>query len=169
LVHQPEGQAHPLIIEASLGFRSLSMFVGYERPQASFQKREAVPYVSINKRSEIVLNTAAWKLLNCANYVQLFYDAETKRIGIAWPKQSDFSLKTFTLRCWGRGGHSRVVRARRFLNQCGIAITETLRFYGTKVEDGPMLVLDLQSLTCVLNLARTDDGTPGGLMDGPLR
>jgi hypothetical protein len=145
------------------------MFVGYERRQASFQKREPAPYASINKRGEIVLNCAAWKLLDCANYVHLFYDAESKQIGIAWPISRDFTLKTITLRRWGRGGRSRVVRARRLLNRVGIMITETLVFCKMKVEDGPMLVLDLRSPTCVMNLACSEDGTPGGLMDGPLR
>jgi len=150
-----------LLVTRHLSLVTDLMFAGYERPQASLQKREAAPYMSINKRGEIVLNSAAWKLLDCANYVQLFYDAETKRIGIAWPKQSDFSLKTFTLRRWGRGGRSRVVRARRLLSRFGITITKTLMFYEMKVEEGPMLVLDLRSPTCVMKLARTDDGTPG--------
>ena len=119
------------------------MFVGYERRASGYQKRELAPYVSINRRTEIVINAAARELLNGANYVQLFYDAETKRIGIGWPKMDGYGLKTFILRLHGRGGRSRVIRAGRFLKQFGITITETIVFRNIKVEPGPMLVLDL--------------------------
>ena len=119
------------------------MFIGYQRRSTGYQKREVAPYVSLNKRGEIVLNRAAQALLNGANYVHLFYDAETKRLGIAWPKMDDYGLETFTLRRHGRGGRSRIIRAGRFLKQFGINITETIVFRDIKIEPGPMLVLDL--------------------------
>ena len=81
--------------------------------------------------------------MNRANYVQLFYEASTNRIGIGWPNGHDYSLKTFTLRRHGRSGRSRVIYARRLMKQFGISITETLVFCDLKVEPGPMLVLDL--------------------------
>jgi hypothetical protein len=108
-----------------------------------YQKRDLAPYVSINSRGEIVINAAARELLNGANYVHLFYDAETNRLGIAWPKMDDYGLETFTLRRHGRGGRLRIIRARRLLKQFGITITETLVFRDIKLESGPMLVFDL--------------------------
>ena len=118
------------------------MFAGYERRTTGYQKRGLAPYVSINRRGEIVINAAARELLNGANYVQLLYDAETRRIAVAWPKMNT-GLKTFTLRRHGRGGRSRVIRAARFLKQFGITATETFVFREIKIEPGPMLVLGL--------------------------
>jgi hypothetical protein len=120
------------------------MFVGYKRRSKGYQKREVAAYASINRRGEIVLNRAARDLLNGANYVHLFYDAEKKQIGIAWPKMGDHSLKTFTLRRHGRGGRSRVIYARRFFRRFGITIDETIFFTDLRVEPGPTVVLDLR-------------------------
>jgi hypothetical protein len=119
------------------------MFIGYERCRTGYQKREIAPYVSINRRGEIVINAEARELLNGANYVCLFFDAETNRIGIAWPKTDDYLLETFVLRRHGRGGRSRIIRARSFLKQFGIKVTESIVFRDIKVETGPMLVLNI--------------------------
>jgi hypothetical protein len=119
------------------------MFIGYERPVKGYQKRAIAPYVSLNKRGEIVVNPAAWELMGRAVNVVLFYDEETKRIGIKGATQRDLDLKVFYARRHGRGGRLRIIRARRLLKQFGITITETLVFRDLKVEPGPILVLEL--------------------------
>lgn len=121
------------------------MWQGYERRASGYQKRELEPYVSINRRGEIVLNRSALELIDGAINVILFYDAETKRIGIRSAYRADYSLKVFCARHYGRGGRSRVVRAGRFLKQYGIVITETKVFRDLKAEAYQMLVLDLNA------------------------
>ena len=121
------------------------MFLGYERGRKGYQKREVEPYVSINRRGEIVLNAAAWEMMARAINVVLFYDAETRRIGIKGATQRDLGLKVFFSRRHGRGGRSRVIYAGRLLKQFGITITETLVFENLEVEAGPILVLDLRN------------------------
>ena len=116
------------------------MWKGYERRVTGYQKRELAPYVSINLRGEIVVNAAAWELMERAINIFLFYDAETKHIGIKGATPAHPGLKVFFARRHGRGGRSRVIRAGRFLKQFGITITETIVFRGLKVEPGPTLI-----------------------------
>ena len=119
------------------------MWQGYKRRPDSYRKREVAPYVSINRRGEIVLNEAAMRLAYASWEITLFYDAETNRLGIRGGRGGDPSLHVFRARRYGRGGRLRVVRAGRLLKQFGIAITETLVFRPTQTEPGPMIVLDL--------------------------
>ena len=58
------------------------MWQGYKRRPDSYRKREVAPYVSINRRGEIVLNEAAMRLAYASWEITLFYDAETNRLGI---------------------------------------------------------------------------------------
>src|SRR5688572_22133055 len=116
------------------------MFVGYKRKR---KKRGLAPYVSINRRGEIVMNIPALELIKFLGVITLFYDAERNRLGIQGGICGDGSLHIFRTRPHGRGGRSRVVRAHRFLTQFGITITETLVFRDLKVERGTLLVLDL--------------------------
>src|SRR5688500_16615276 len=104
------------------------MWDGYKRRPRGYQKRKLAPYVSINRRGEIVLNRSALELIDGAINVKLLYDAETKRIGIRGACQRDRALHTFSARRYGRGGRLRVIRAHRLLKQFGIDITETLEF-----------------------------------------
>jgi hypothetical protein len=121
------------------------MFIGCKRPVVGYQKREIAPYVSLNKRGEIVVNPAAWELMGRAVNVVLFYDEETKRIGIKGATQRDLDLKVFFARRHGRGGRLRIIRARRLLKQFGITINETIVFKDLKTQGDYLLILNLQS------------------------
>ena len=96
------------------------MFHGLERRETGYQRREVAAYASVNRRGEIVLNAAAWEMMERAINVVLFYDAETRRIGIKGATQRDLGFKIFFARRHGRGGRSRVIYAGRLLKQFGI-------------------------------------------------
>jgi hypothetical protein len=123
------------------------MWHGCEAKERVVVKREVPPYVSINPRGEIALNSAAHRLMGGVNYVSLHYDPETNRIGI---KELSFDEHIFDLRKYGRRGRMKVVRAKRLLKKFGIRIEQTLRFTKITREPGLMLVLDLSSAVPVL-------------------
>ena len=121
------------------------MFVGYERRTRAYKRAEPVPYVSINRRGEIVMNFPALRQIMTLDRISLFYERETNRIGISHGDQSHLAvpvLHIFEGRPRGRGGRLRVFRVRRFLKHFGITITETLVFRNVKKTDR-MLLIDL--------------------------
>ena len=119
------------------------MFVGYER-RREVHRRRAEPYVSINRRGEIVMNGAALRQVMTLDRISLCYEKETNRIGVSRGSTSDPSVHVFRGRRHGRNGRLRVFRARRFLKHFGIAITETLVFRDAPLDEY-MLILDLRA------------------------
>ena len=101
-------------------------------------------YVSLNKRGEIAINPAAWGALEKAVRVTLYYDKQTRQIGV---KAQGFGERQwFPARAYGRGGRLRVVRAMRLLKQFGVVVETTLVFEDVKVTmmgKDPMLVLEM--------------------------
>ena len=120
---------------------------------------ERSPYVSLNKRGEIVINPAAWGEMGETYNVTLLYrppptTPSAKRrhhssgrkgaIGIKFPVAGDDHF--FAVCRYGRGRKLRVIRAARLLKQFGIEIDKTLVFVRPEVVrfDGvPMIVLEL--------------------------
>ena len=119
------------------------MLVVYERRTRGYQRREAEPYVSINRRGEIVMNFAALREIMTLDRISLFYDRESNRIGICHSSIGDAdTLHIFEGRGRGRAGRLRVFRVRRFLKHFGITITETLVFRPAHIEER-MIILGL--------------------------
>ena len=113
--------------------------------RSGYVKRELEPYVAINSRLEIVLNSAAHELLDRYNYIEVWYDPDVKQIKLSGPMLGEYNFM-FTLRRYGRKGRSRVIRAGRLLKPFGVTIDKTFVFRSPEFQPGPMVVLDLYSL-----------------------
>ena len=119
------------------------MFVGFERSTRAYRRAEPRPYVSINRRGEIVMNSAALRQIMTLDHISLFYERETNRIGIRHGYAGDAEkLHIFEGRRRGRGGRLRIFRVRRFLKHFGITITATLVFKNAPLDER-MIILDL--------------------------
>jgi hypothetical protein len=104
----------------------------------------------MNKRGEISINAAAWRVMGDPWNVTLMYlppenghtcAAGSGAIAVKHPVAGDDHF--FRVRKFGRGGKLRVVRARRLLKQFGIKIERTLVFDVSfeQYRSVPMLVL----------------------------
>lgn len=107
-------------------------------------------YVSLTKRSEIVINPAAWSWLGDIYNVALLYDAEKQLLGVKFPVAGDRGY--FSVRRCGRGRRHRIIYARRMVEQFGITIKETMVFRNpemTHFNRERMLVLDLKTAQAI--------------------
>ena len=120
------------------------MYQTYKRG-LGYVKRELEPYVAINPRLEIVLNSAAHELLDRYNYIVVWYDPETKQIKLSGPVRGEHHFM-FTLRRYGRKGRSRIIRAGRLLKPLGVTIDKTFVFRSPIFQPGPAVILDLSTV-----------------------
>ena len=99
--------------------------------------------VSIDKRGRILLNSFLMEQIGDAGGVSLFYDRETKSIGLLPLNDLDddpdsLRLNKFTGRQYGS------VYAVAFIRRYGIAIDKTLATHNIDTEPNGMLIVDLR-------------------------
>jgi hypothetical protein len=113
------------------------------RPSAREKRKPRGRYVSINRRGEIVMNAAAWRVLKGTYNVTLVWNPKWRCIGVKYPSLGEHQA-VYPMRMYGRGRKLRIVRARAALKCWGVEVERTMVFKDVFVEefDGvPMLAL----------------------------
>ena len=117
----------------------------WEKCSGPKSRREPGPKVciSLNHAGDITLNAAAFYAMGNPTDVWIFYDAANSRIGIrkcSWEDPDAFHRYMRKNKLF-----PRVLRARRFLKQFGVRVTETVRFLPPKQEKDRIWILDLKT------------------------
>lgn len=98
------------------------------------------PAVTIQKRGALSLNVAAFEALGSPKHVVLFYDRQTKRIGIR--KASASTPHAYIVRGVGNNQATHVVSGKAFLSYYDIP-RDVARRWPAEMR-GDMLVIDLK-------------------------
>ncbi len=101
---------------------------------------------SMNRRGDIAFNDAAWIAIGRPTHVNLFYDAERRRIGFrkcGWDGPNVFKLQIKFFRDRLPREARCIIRARRLMKQFNIQITDTIRFLPPTEEKDGIYSLDL--------------------------
>ncbi len=111
-------------------------FTKYARSMSTLAK---APAVTIQRRGNIGMNAAAHRVLGSPDAVELWFDDETRRIGIT---SCDLTAEhAYKMRPLGKSGSSWIITATTFTDYNRIN-TEVARRYQANMEDG-MLVIDV--------------------------
>src|ERR1043166_7783626 len=105
-------------------------------------------YVTLNPKGAVHMNRVTHERLDSPEAFQVFFDEVNNRIGL---KPSAKSGKdAFIAGRLGTAG-GRQVRMRGLLNEQGIDLPATVRFYDADIDQDGVLVLDLRSARVHLN------------------
>lgn len=109
----------------------------WERFQRGLFSRGSEPTVKIGKAGHILINGLAYKLIDGAEYVQLYFNRPRRLIGICRARQSDPDV----YRLGKSGKKSHQINARSFLKHYKLE-DKLATAHRPKYEDG-MIVLNL--------------------------
>lgn len=99
-------------------------------------------YVTLNPKGHIHMNRVTYQRMNAPEAFQLFYDEANNRIGLKPSARS--GRDAYIAGPVGSNG-GRQVRILRLLNEAGIELPATLRFYDADIDQEGILVLDLRT------------------------
>ena len=99
-------------------------------------------YVTMNRRGYIVFSRKTYERLGEPKAFHLLFDAVNNRIGLK-PTEPGIS-NAYPVAKYGKHG-GRLVRAWRLMEECGIALPETIQFDSAEVDQDGILVLDLRT------------------------
>ncbi len=140
-------------------------FTKYARSMSTLAK---APSVTIQRRGNIGMNAAAHRALGAPEAVELWFDADTRRVGITPCELT--AEHAYKMRPLGKSGSSWIITAGSFTEHNKIN-TDVARRYQTSLE-GEMLVIDVSvgGTEIVSNAHRTKIGTDGTTFknEGPL-
>ena len=99
-------------------------------------------YVTLNPKGHVHMSRVTFQRLDSPEAFQIFFDEANNRIGL---KPSVRAAKdAYIAGPFGSSG-GRQVRILRLLNEFGIDLPATLRFYDADIDDEGFLVLDLRT------------------------
>jgi len=100
-------------------------------------------YVSMNSQGEITFSRRVFELLCKPEAVLVLFDAANARIGLK-PTVS-VHKNAFGVGVKSKRSGARRVCARRTMEQFGIVVDQTIRFYDAAIDEERILVLDLRT------------------------
>jgi len=119
-----------------------------QKPQWQQTVREGVSarwaslYVSMNPKGMIVMSRHSWEQLGSPEAFLILFDKTNSRIGLA--PTSPITKNAFRARKCGRYG-ARRAHAYLTMQQFGIVLSDTVRFFDATINEDGMMVLDLRT------------------------
>lgn len=113
-----------------------------ECPRGDVKGQWASLYITMNPRGFIVFSRITYQKLGEPRAFLLLFDKVNSRIGL---KPTGLGIKNaYPVAKSGRHG-GRLVRAYRLMQEFGIDLPETIRFYEADIDADGILILDLRT------------------------
>ena len=113
-----------------------------ECPRGDVTGQWAELYVTMNTKGYIVMTRLTYERIGSPKAFQLLFDGTNNRIGM---KPAALAARN-AYPVAGNGRHGgKMVRAYRLMQEFGIVLPETVRFYDAQTDAEGILILDLRS------------------------